>query len=376
MNQQLIDRVDSIAPTVIAGREIAEQQGYLAPEVVDAMKEIGLTSLFAPKSLGGLEADPVTVSRITEAVARLDTTAAWFLMVSNTGRFAGSRFSEDLLRTLWGEDINTIVAASGNQPFHGTRTDGGYRLSGTNGFVSGCHHARFMLSPFLTQDAVRVAIFPMTDAQIIDNWHVLGMRGTGSNDVRLDELFVPDEMTWSEADGTGNPWHTGDLYRCPSRVVFSTYVPIALVLAETALDEISALAQDKTPYASAAKLRERSIAQIKFGRALGTFRAARSHYYESMETAWVRAQNGRLATDTEKVDLYLAGTHAVQACADAVRLVQDIAATTAIYDHSPLQRIFRDMEVIRHHGFANESRYGSVAQALWGAPLDYPPMLR
>ena len=83
-----------------------------------------------------------------------------------------------------------------------------------------------------------------------------------------------------------------------------------------------------------------------------------------------------MATPEQKADLYLAGTHAVQSSAQVVRWVADAAGTSVIYSERPLERIVRDMETLRHHGFANESRYGSVAQLYWDADLDYPLMLR
>lgn len=374
----LVAAVDEIAPIIDAHRDVTEAGGKLAPEVVDALKRAGCTRLFAPKSRGGEEADPVTTSLVVEALARHDTAAAWFVMVANASRLMGARVPDSLFERLWGDDIDTVVAASGNAPFRATSVEGGFRASGTNGFVSGVHHAKWLLSPMLAGDEMRVGFFRTDECTIEDNWHVIGMRGSGSNDVSVDDCFVPMEQTVAPAEQAELNTFCRDvaLYRCPGRIVFATYVPVALALAEAGLEETTRLAIEKTPYATPSKLRDRSIAQIKYGRALATYRAARGYYFDAMAETWARAKAGHAATDTQKADLYLAGTHAVQSSADAVRLVADVCGTTAIYDASKLQRIVRDMEVIRHHGFANESRYGSVAQQLWGAELDYPLMLR
>lgn len=372
---ELVRAVDDIADVIVAGREAAEAEGKLTEAVVRAMADKGFTKLYAPRLLGGVEADPVAVALVTEALARLDTAAAWFVMVSNAIRVSAASFPKQLIDTVWGPDIGTVVAASGNHPFRAEKVEGGYCLSGTNSFVSGCHHARWMLSPIRLDDEVRVAILPMDQCTIIDNWHVLGMRGSGSNDVSADEVFVPHHMT-AGAGTEGNPYHTGALYRCPGRIVFSTYVPVALALAQTALDEVDRLAQDKRPYATTRELKHRSIAQVKYAKALAIYRATRIYFFDEMETTWQRALRGEDASDDQKADLYLAGTHAVQASAEVVRMAADVAGTSVIYDGSELERIVRDMEVVRHHGFANESRYGSVAQLKWGVELDYPLMLR
>ena len=159
-------------------------------------------------------------------------------------------------------------------------------------------------------------------------------------------------------------------------MLFATYVPISLAVAGRALDELDVLARVKTPASSATLLREREMAQLKFGKALATYRSARGYFLDSLKLAWERAERGESATDTHRAELYLAGTHGVQASEETVRLVADAAGTSAIYEQGALARLVRDMEVLRHHGFASESRYASVAQQMWGSKLDYPLLLR
>ncbi len=125
-----------------------------------------------------------------------------------------------------------------------------------------------------------------------------------------------------------------------------------------------------------ARLATRSVAQIKYGQVLARQRSARLYFMNAMRTAWQRTRAGETCSDADKADLYLTGVHAVQSAAEAVRLVIDAAATSTIFCGQPLERILRDMEVLRHHGFTNETRYGGVAQVHWGAELDCPLMLR
>ena len=164
--------------------------------------------------------------------------------------------------------------------------------------------------------------------------------------------------------------------RCSHRIVFATYVPVSFAIAELALEALSDLARNKIPYAGDTKLKLRSIAQIKFGKALAVYRSAHLYFMSALDDAWQRALRDQKPDANERAALYLAGTYAVQACADVVRLVADAAGSSVMYADGPLERHVRDMEVLRHHGFTNESRFGSVAQVLWDAPLDYPVMLR
>lgn len=377
----LLDQFE-VAATV-AGRHAdwAEAHGRLAPETVAALIEAGVARLYLPQSLGGLEVDPVSCARVTECLALADPSAAWFVMVANSAKLMASAWPEAMVEHLLG-DSNAVIAASGNRPYRAVPDGDGYRISGVNSFVSGCHHARWLLSPARFDDAgadLRTVVLPMDECEIVDNWHVLGMRGTGSNDVRADDVWIPEIQTLrmpEPGSEVPNRYYQGALYRCPSRIIFATYVPVTLVLARQALAELDALAEGKTPYAEAKKLKHRSIAQIKSGKALATYRASRGYFFSALADAWDRASQGMAASDADKADLYLAGTHAVQSSAAVVRLVADAAGSSVTYQGSPLERILRDMETLRHHGFANESRYGSVSQLRWGADLDYPLILR
>jgi alkylation response protein AidB-like acyl-CoA dehydrogenase len=218
----------------------------------------------------------------------------------------------------------------------------------------------------------------MSELVILDSWQVIGMRGTGSNDVRADGVFVPEaRIVPMQTQPRRNRYYAqAVLYRAPSRILFATYVPVLLKLAEQALAALDALVCDKTPHGAGRRLKDRSLAQVKYGRALATYRSGRGYFLDALETAWQRAQSGAEATSEEKADLYLAGTHAAQSAAQVVRWVADAAGTSVIYERDPLARIVRDMETLRHHGFVSESRYGSVAQVLWGAELDYQLLLR
>jgi alkylation response protein AidB-like acyl-CoA dehydrogenase len=373
---------DSALDVVSAWSDWAETEGRLADEAAAALIKAGVARLYLPRALGGLEVDPVTCAQVTERIARADPSAAWFVMVANSAKLMAASWPEAAVTHVLENDPDVVIAASGNRPFRARAEGSGFLISGVNSFVSGCHHARWLLSPAVFDETgadVRTVILPMDECEIVDNWHVLGMRGTGSNDVRAEDVWVPEVQTIrmpEPGSDTRNRYYQSTLYRCPGRIVFATYVPVTLVLAESALAALDELAAGKTPYADSRKLKHRSIAQIKSGRALATYRSARGYFFDALAEAWDRASAGEAASPGQKADLYLAGTHAVQSSAVVVRLVADAAGSSVTYQGSPLERIVRDMETLRHHGFANESRYGSVAQLRWDAELDYPLMLR
>ncbi len=375
---ELIDAAERAVPVLAQHAAWGEAHGRLHDAAFAALVQAGIGRLFLPRSLGGVAVDPVTCARITETLTRGDASAAWYVMVFNAARLMAARWPEAMVRAVWGAQPDTLVAASGHTPLKGTRRGDQVCVEGRNSFVSGCHHARFMMSPLDLDGEPHMVVVPMSACEIVDNWDTLGMRGTGSNDVIVPTTEVPLELV---APMTGEPernaiYGEDTLYSCPSRVVFATYVPVALRLAREALDHLSALAENKVPYASDVKLAERKVAQVHFGKALAAYRSARLYFYDALATAWDAASAGQDFDAIARADLYLAGTHAMQSSARVVRHVADAAGSSATRRSSPLERIGRDIETLRHHGFANESRYASVAQVHWGAALDYPLLLR
>lgn len=373
----LEDRARAAARVLARYNGWAEDRGRLHEASVAALVEAGVPRLYLPESLGGYAVDPLTCARVVEILADGDPAAAWHVMVYNAARLMGATWPGRIVEALWSKNPDVMVAASGHTPLQGVRETGGYRIKGTNSFVSGCHHAEFMMAPMHCEGEVFFVLVPMSKCRIHGNWDTLGMRGSGSNDVTVDDVLVELEMVaGQESEPSRNKYYEGQLYRCPSRVVFATYIPVALSLARRALEELRQLAENKVPYASDAKLKTRSVAQMHYGRGLAKFRSVHGYFYHALESVWERAGRGESFSDKDRADLYLAGTHTMQTCAEVIRHVADAAGSNAFAKGQPLERIIRDMETLRHHGFANESRYASVTQVLWNADLDYPLLLR
>ena len=371
-------RVDGIKGRLAANSEWAEQACRLHEDSFAAIIEASAPRLFLPTALGGDEVTPMTCAAFCEEVASGDTAAAWHIMVFNAPKLMAAKWPAELVETLWGDDPDRLVAASGHTPLTGKRVANGVEISGTQRFVSGCNFAEWIMSPVMMDGEMHNAVIRLQDCQIQNNWNTLGMRGSGSNDVLIDHVVVPSLQVVPPAqpDTPFNHYYQGPLYQCPSRIVFATYVPVAISLAKQAIDQVAALVKTKAPGGGAGKLTEKHMAQGHFGRAVALYSSSRLMFYTALETTWQRAVEGKEATAEHRADLYLAGTHAVQTAAEVVRLMGNVAGTTMTEQGHPLDRINRDMETLRHHGFVNESRYASVAQVLWGAELDYPAMLR
>jgi indole-3-acetate monooxygenase len=216
--------------------------------------------------------------------------------------------------------------------------------------------------------------FPREDCEIIDTWHVMGMRGTGSNDISVTDVYVPKSRTFSMVpEFEPGSHYQGPLYRMPVVGTAATGIPTPMLgVARRALDEVTELALSKTPVASSGLLRERSCAQIQLGQAEAILRSGRLLLLNTLSEAWRRCLEGGTHSLKQRADLLLAMTHAMSSSVQAVELCCRIAGTTAFRTTSPLERCFRDVQTMRHHVFASEARYGTFGQVYLGIPPDFP----
>jgi indole-3-acetate monooxygenase len=221
-----------------------------------------------------------------------------------------------------------------------------------------------------------LAIVPIEDCEIIDTWYVMGMRGTGSDDIALTDLFVPQARTCPLVpEFTPGSHYQGPLYQFSAMgAVASTFPSVVLAMARQALNEVYTLAQGKIPFASTTVLRERGTAQVKLAQAEARWRSARALLYDTLGETWEQTLAGEPPSLVQRADLLLAVAHATSSAAKVVELAYNVAGTSGIYTRNPLERHFRDIQVLKQHGFASESRYETVSRVYFGLPPEFVPV--
>jgi alkylation response protein AidB-like acyl-CoA dehydrogenase len=371
--QGLLDAVEQIGPVIREHAAEAESGRRLSAPALDALREAGLLRMLLPRSLGGLEVDPITFARVTEAVARHDPAAGWALQAGNTGDWFGARLPDEGVEEIVGDDPDTIQAAAFHPPLDGVAVDGGYRVSGRRPLASTIHDARWLFVTAVVGEGAVAAVVRADEVEVVDTWDSLGMRGTDSNDVSLDDVFVPARRTFPlMPDFTPGSHYGGPLYRMSAVSALAIVLgPIALAIAREAIEDLRALAPSKMSLGSTRALRDRSLAHLRLGRAEGLVRSARALLYGTLEDSWARALAGERATLEQRAGDLLAGTQAVCAAVEAVDLVYGLAGSSAVYERSPIERHFRDIQTIRHHGFVGESRLETVGQVLLGVEPEF-----
>lgn len=167
--------------------------------------------------------------------------------------------------------------------------------------------------------------------------------------------------------------YQGPLYRLPVVGAAATGIPTPMLgVARRAIDEVTELALTKTPVSSSGRLKDRSLAQIQLGKAEAVLRSGRLLLLNTVSEAWQRCLDGATHSLKQRADLLLAMTHAMSSAAQAVELACSIAGTTSFRATSPLERCFRDVQTMKHHVFASESRYGTFGQVYLDVPPDFP----
>jgi len=384
--KELVEIATALGPEIGQYVDQEESNGRLSAPVVNALRKAGFFKLFLPKTLGGHEADPVTTARVVEEVARHNAAAAWSLMVANTTIFMGGHIPEKGIEEIFGGNPEVLLAGSIHPPMKAMRVDGGFLLNGRNPLVSNVHEGQWIFVSALVMENGQMkindghpeiigAIINAHDCTIIDTWYTLGMCATDSNDVEVKDVFIPDHLSFPLSPEFNPGRHfSGPLYRFPAAGanIASLLAPVTMGIARNAIDELKALADKKTPLGSMVPIRERGVVQRKLGRAEALVQSSRAFLYQKLSESWSRIVIGGVISLEEKAALLLAATHANQSCVEAIELMYTAAGTNGIYKKNKLSRYFSDSQVLRQHGFMNESRYETAGQIYFGLPPDLP----
>jgi len=381
---KLLQAVAEVEPILRKHAPEAERERRLSDSAANAMRDAGLFRMWRPQALGGHEVDPVTAFRVFEEVARIDSAAGWNLQLSTAFDMFGAWFSDDTAREIFGQPA-AILGGSFNPVRRAVPTDGGYSVSGQTPFVSGSHHATwiFGLAHICEGDGPRLGpggvpetlltACPAGEVEIIDTWNTMGMRGTGSHDVRISDLLVPPHhaIPWVPLERPGKAYE-GPLYRLSIWPAAAALAPPALGIARAAIEETIEVATRKTPAYTKKTLRDRSVVHRLLALAQGDLASGRALLHTVYDELYQKAVAGDRLTIEDKARAQLAATHAIQSAAKAVDRVHEIVGASGIREEYRFARHFRDVHVITQHGFTNTAKLESVGQIMLGLDPDWP----
>ena len=369
----LLDAVASIADVLAAHRDESEELRTLAPASVQALHDVGLTRLKSPLEVGGAEADPVLQMDVIEAVTMIDPAAAWSMFISSavTGGALARLPDEAVAEMLSGERF-PFMAGSLRPGGEARAVDGGYRISGRWGWGSGVHHADFVSVPVFTAEReVIQAVVPIADVDAQDNWHVLGMKGTGSSDYVLDDVFVPERFVTHPATATQQ--RGGRLFRLgmPGYVI-NEHGAFAYALARLALQISTEMAvEKKRGYVGGTSIADRAVFQRAIAEGKLRVDASRLLMVDTLERLFDAAEHG-----IPPAPLQAETRAAAVLCTDeALAVTSDLfryAGGSAVQLSHRLQRVLRDLFTVQSHLVVSDSAYEIYGQLLLGLSDEAP----
>jgi alkylation response protein AidB-like acyl-CoA dehydrogenase len=365
-----------LAPRVREFHQEIERDRMLSPALVTTMADAGFFSLWLSRAFGGPELSFAEFGRVIEALSCADGSAGWCAMVATVFSRLSGFLADDVAREIFGGDHGRL-AGSINPTGKAVAVPGGFRLSGQWSYGSFIHHSYWTVGNSIVHDGetprrdgdgtpdVRFMIIPTSAVEIIDNWHVSGLRGTGSCNFQVHDLFVPEEHTLSAF--TAKPVQSGTLYATPMITIFAASVPcVSIGIARAAIDAFVELAEAKTPMGSTVQLRDKPIAQADLGRAEAILRSGRAFLFEAVEEIWDHVAAGRTPTLRQRAIVRLAAAKAADASVQAVDLLFNAAGGTALFESNPIGRCFRDVHATTQHIGTNANNYELAGRVLLG----------
>jgi alkylation response protein AidB-like acyl-CoA dehydrogenase len=375
--QLLLDGVDEIVPTIVAGASESERLGCLTPAVVAALHGAGLFRTMVPSELGGFDCTIPESIHVFEKVATRDASTAWTLAILTDGALFARFLSRDAFTTICADPEGLLCGTLNPATARAERVEGGYVFSGRATYLSGSAHSKWLMaSALVTRDSepiteggriqVRVGVFPLERATPLDTWHVTGMRATGSNDYEFADVEV--ESGWTFDPFAPRPAADGDVF---SRIPLwsqlgGALASVAVGAATNMLRTFVDLASTKVPVASFSRLADRPAAQVAAGEAEGLRHAAHAVLHHTVDEVWAYGTAGEPFTVEALARQRLGTVTAVQLAARAVDVLHDAAGMSAVASDSVLDRCWRDVHTITQHLILSRARFEIAGRVLLG----------
>jgi alkylation response protein AidB-like acyl-CoA dehydrogenase len=377
-----VARARDLAAAIAAGADRAERERRIPDDVMAAIDGAGLLRMLLPVTLGGGASDILTFNRTIEAVASVDGSTAWCLAQSLASSHSAGFLDPKIACEVFASPKAIVAWGPPGGPTKAQVADGGYRVTGKWRFASGSANATWMggHSAVFERDGtprcdaagrpvMRTMIFRPDKATVHDTWHVIGLRGTASNDYEVKDLFVPEAYsTWRDLPADRR--EPGPLYNIPLLTLYGIgFSGVALGLADACLRAFMQLAPIKKSsggVGATGVLRDNAVIQSKTAQATGRLHSARAYLHQTLREYWDASCTIGTFSLELRARLRIAIVSAIDAAREVVDFAYHSAGTTAIFEGSPFERRFRDMHTLLAQGQAHLSNFESAGQALFG----------
>jgi len=343
-----------------------EQQRHISDDIIARFKQIGVYRALVPKAYGGEECSPAQFCELIEQIATADGSAGWVASFGMSPFYLGA-LPPDTLKALYRDGPDVVFAGGIFPPQKAVLADGGYRVSGRWGFASGSMGASVFgvgILPESGEPLPRMAVLPRDSVQIDPVWNTVGLAGTGSHDLVVNDAFVPQEWTFVRGGALNLD---GALYRYPVLSLATQVLSVvALGVARAALNEIYTIAHRQQSVTGAPRLADRPQAQMQIARCEADLRSARAWFYDAIDDVWQRLLSGDDPSCEQINALRLSSTHVTRVAAEVARQALALNGMGGVTMTSPLQRYVRDTMVITQHAFMGDLSYLNAGTVFFG----------
>jgi indole-3-acetate monooxygenase len=367
-----IDKVRALLPEITARVEEIEQARAVPRDLAEKLRSAGVFRRYVPRSHGGDEVWPDEGLQVIEEIARADASVAWVTAVGSEGPSFYAYLPPETYDQIYAAGPDVLHSGVINATGRAVRDGDGYRFSGRWSFASGSNNADYICIHGVLDGAggtsggppaTRLGVVPASKVRIDDVWHVSGLKGTSSNDVVVDDLFVPAEWTGSFAELPKVARHPLDQRPLLARFGLE-FAAVAVGIAQGALDDVTDIARNKVPATSPSKLAADPVAQYMVGSLATDLHMARTLLHDV-----ARADEASVATGTPDNAAILARrarlARAAAVAASVVEGCYTLSGTTGLFESCPLQRRMRDVRAVtQHYLLSVRSAFGPVGASL------------
>jgi alkylation response protein AidB-like acyl-CoA dehydrogenase len=372
-----LEPVRELGPAIASAADEIEHLRDIPDALFDRLIERDLFRLLLPREYGGAELDPLRYLSILEEIAKADASTAWCLGQNNVCSMVAAYLEPAAAMEIF--DSPRAILAWGPGPGEARVTPDGYVLSGNFDFASGSRHATWLGAhvPVIEADGSRrtaadgsarlhTLLFPRSEAQVRDNWRVLGLRGTGSDSYSVSGVRVPESRTLVR-DNSAKLRQKGPLYVfAQSHLYASGFAAVALGIGQACLDAFVRTMRDTVPRGASRPRGANNVVQSEVAQAEARLRSSRMFLIGSLEEIWSGVLRSGAMTDEQRLTIRLASTWAIQQAREAVTAIYMAAGALAIFESQPFERRFRDIHTLSQQMQGHAAHFETVGQIRMG----------
>ena len=370
------DTAHELAEKVGANADQIDIDRQIPTELTNELADKGFFRLLLPKSLGGAQLAHSDFLKILEIFAAEDGSTGWCINQNNVFSTNSLRMPQGIAEEIYAEARAVVTNGPPDSSARAVPCDGGYKLSGRWNFSSGITHASWIaaLAPVLPADqepsavfvreSGRVMLIPKNDVKFVDFWPVHGLRGTASFSFEVEDLFIPEERTYSP---TNQPREDGSVYGIPITLLFASgFSTVALGIAQASLGTAMDLAEIKIPGRASRLLQDEPTTQRIIGEAQAIWHSAKAFLREAHASVWESAAANKPLTVEQRIKLRLAATFGIRKSKEIVEIAYELCGSNAILDTNPIQRQFQDIHVVSQHIQGRATHFETAGQFFMG----------